>query len=133
MLKMRSEGTTRELPEDIQLPPSFPVEQEDLGFLDFLLIITQRKKLVGIVTAICMGIALILAFGLPEEYTATVKTVIAEEWMAEFGVAPGIKTSSFTEPQEPRKRRKKRRRAGRRRSRLSQETVAGSQGATLCC
>ncbi|HEY1577923.1 MAG TPA: Wzz/FepE/Etk N-terminal domain-containing protein [Terracidiphilus sp.] len=72
MLNMRSQGTTRELPEDILLPPISLVEQEDLGFLDFLLIITQRKKLVGIVTVICTGIALFLAFALPQEYTATV-------------------------------------------------------------
>lgn len=72
MVNMRSEGTTKELPEDILLPsiPSF--EQEDLGFLDILLIITQRKKLVGIVTAVCTAVALILAFALPQEYTATV-------------------------------------------------------------
>jgi len=73
MVKMRSEGTTQELPEDILLPRIIsPVEQEDLTFLDFVLIITQRKKLVGIVTAICVGIALILAFALPQEYTGTV-------------------------------------------------------------
>jgi len=73
MVKMRSEGTTQEVPEDILLPRIIsPVEQEDLTFLDFVLIITQRKKLVGIVTAICVGIALILAFALPQEYTGTV-------------------------------------------------------------
>ena len=72
MVKMRMDGTTKELHEDIVLPAISSLEQEDLTFLDFLLIITQRKKLVGIVTAICMGIALILAFALPQEYTATV-------------------------------------------------------------
>jgi tyrosine-protein kinase Etk/Wzc len=72
MVNMRSEGTIKELPDDLLLPPISPVEQEDLTFLDFLIIITQRKKLVGIVTAICAGIALILAFALPKEYTATV-------------------------------------------------------------
>lgn len=72
MVKMRSEGTVKELPEDILLPRMSLVEQEDLTFLDFLLIITRRKKLVGMVTAICAGIALILAFALPQEYTATV-------------------------------------------------------------
>ena len=72
MVKMRSEGTIKELPEDILLPPMTLAEQEDLTFLDILLIITRRKKLVGMVTAICAGIALILAFALPQEYTATV-------------------------------------------------------------
>jgi tyrosine-protein kinase Etk/Wzc len=72
MVNMRREGTTKELPEDILLPSISPREQEDLTFLDFLIIITQRKKLVGIVTAICTGLALILAFALPKEYTATV-------------------------------------------------------------
>jgi hypothetical protein len=56
MLKMRSEGTIKELPEDILLPPISHVEQEDLTFLDLLLIITQRKRLIGIVTAVCTGI-----------------------------------------------------------------------------
>jgi tyrosine-protein kinase Etk/Wzc len=72
MANMRSEGTTKELPEDILLPRISAVEQEDLTFLDFLIIITQRKKLVAMVTGICTGIALILAFALPKEYTATV-------------------------------------------------------------
>jgi len=72
MVNKRNEGTTKELPEDIVLPPISLFEQEDLTFLDVLLIITQRKKLVGIVTAICTGIALLVAFTLPMEYTATV-------------------------------------------------------------
>ena len=72
MVKMRSEGTVKEMPEDIDFPPIPPMEQEDLTFLDILLIITQRKKLIGLVTAICTALALILAFALPQEYTATV-------------------------------------------------------------
>jgi tyrosine-protein kinase Etk/Wzc len=72
MVNMRSQGTIKEMPEDILLPPLSSVEQEDLTFLDFLLIITRRKKLIGIVTAVCAGLALILAFALPQEYTATV-------------------------------------------------------------
>ena len=72
MVKMRSEGTIKEMPEDFDFPPIPPMEQEDLTFLDFLLIITQRKKLVGLVTAVCTALALILAFALPQEYTATV-------------------------------------------------------------
>jgi tyrosine-protein kinase Etk/Wzc len=71
MMQRQNEGIAQELPEDIVLPSMSPVEQEDLTFLDFLLIITRRKKLVGMVTAICTGIALILAFTLPQEYTAT--------------------------------------------------------------
>ena len=47
MVKMRSEGTIKEMPEDFDFPPIPPMEQEDLTFLDVLLIITQRKKLVG--------------------------------------------------------------------------------------
>lgn len=72
MVNMRSEGTIKDLPEDILLPPIPRVEQEDLTLLDLLLIITRRKKIVGIATAICAGIALILAFALSPEYTATV-------------------------------------------------------------
>jgi len=72
MVNKRSEGSTKELPEEIVLPPISLMEQEDLTLLDVLLIVTTRKKLVAIVTAICTGIALILAFALPLEYTATV-------------------------------------------------------------
>ena len=49
----------------------------------------------------------------PPEHIGVVEDIIAEEWMAEFGMAPRTKTSSFTDPQVPRKRRKKKR--GRRR------------------
>jgi tyrosine-protein kinase Etk/Wzc len=72
MVKMRSDGATKELPEDYIFPSIQQDEEEDLTLLDFLLIITQRKKLVGIVTAVCTAIALMLAFALPQEYTATV-------------------------------------------------------------
>lgn len=72
MLNTRSDGTIKELPEDLLLPSIQPTAQEDLTFLDFLIIISQRKRLVGIVTAICTATALILAFALPQRYTATV-------------------------------------------------------------
>ena len=70
MEKLQSDGTIKEISEDLVLPPL--EEEEDLTFLDILIIITQRKKLVGKVTAICAAIALILAFALPQSYTATV-------------------------------------------------------------
>ena len=72
MVKMRTERTIEELPENFDFPPLPATEQEDLTFLDILLIVTQRKKLVGLVTAGCTVLALILAFALPQEYTATV-------------------------------------------------------------
>jgi len=77
MVNMRSDGTLKVAPEQAIVPPSTPfrndpLEEEDLTFLDVLLIITQRKKLLGVVTAICTGIALMLAFTLPQSYTATV-------------------------------------------------------------
>ncbi len=72
MVNMRSDGTAKEQIEDIVFPSIHPVEPEDLTFLDVLLIITQRKKLVGIATLICTASALLLAFALPPEYTATV-------------------------------------------------------------
>lgn len=72
MVNFRSDGTIKEAPEEIAVPSKLAAEDDELTFLDFLIIITQRKKLVGIVTAICTGIALILAFALPQEYTATV-------------------------------------------------------------
>jgi len=72
MVNMRSDGMTKSPVEDLVLPSIHPDEPEDLSFLDVLLIITQRKKLVGIVTLVCASIALLLAFALPQEYTATV-------------------------------------------------------------
>ena len=72
MVKMRNDEMTKQVPDDIVFPSIQPIPQDDLTFLDFLLIITRRKKLVGIVTAVCTSIALILAFALPQEYTATV-------------------------------------------------------------
>lgn len=71
-MNKRKEGITEELPDEIVLPRVSLVEEEDLTFLDFLLIITRRKKLVAVVAAICTGLALLLAFALPQEYTATV-------------------------------------------------------------
>ena len=53
-------------------PPMSHMDQAELTFLDLLLIITERKKLVGAVTATCGVIAVVLAFALPPEYTATV-------------------------------------------------------------
>lgn len=72
MAKMQNGGMTVEIPRDIVPPSIHPSAQEDLTSLDILLIIAQRKKLVGMVTAICTMIALILAFTLPQVYTATV-------------------------------------------------------------
>lgn len=72
MVNMRNGGTANEQLEDIVFPSTHPGEPEDLTFLDVLLIVTQRKKLVGIVTGMCAGVALLLAFTLPQEYTATV-------------------------------------------------------------
>src|SRR3569833_2708065 len=75
MVNMRSEGTSKEVPEEILLPPVSFMKQDELTSLDILLIVMRRKKLVGVVTAICVGIALLVAFALPEEYTATVVIV----------------------------------------------------------
>jgi len=72
MVKMRSDGMEEKPIEEIVFPSIHVDEAEDLTFLDVLLIITQRKKLVGIVIALCTTIGLILAFALPQEYTATV-------------------------------------------------------------
>jgi uncharacterized protein involved in exopolysaccharide biosynthesis len=72
MVNMRSDGTAKSPVQDVVFPSIPSGEPEDLTFLDVLLIVTQRKKLVGIVTAICTAFALLLAFALPQEYTATV-------------------------------------------------------------
>lgn len=72
MVNMRKDGMAKSPVEDLVFPSIQPGEPEDLTFLDVLLILTQRKKVVGIVTAICTTISLLLAFALPQEYTATV-------------------------------------------------------------
>ena len=72
MVNRRSDGTIRELPEDLVFPSIQQRVQDDLTFLDFLLLVAQRKKLVGLVTAVCTALGLIVAFSLPQEYTATV-------------------------------------------------------------
>ena len=46
--------------------------QEDLTFLDLLIIVVQRKKFVVLITALGTLVALLSAFLLPVEYTATV-------------------------------------------------------------
>ncbi len=46
--------------------------QEDLTFLDFLIIVAQRKKFVSLATALGSLFALLAAFLLPVEYTSTV-------------------------------------------------------------
>jgi len=92
---MGSESTIKELPEDIPLPASPRVEQEDLGFLDFLLIVAQRKMLVGMATALCAGLAVILAFALPEEYTATV-TILPPQGSSSMSSMPGRQLSGLS-------------------------------------
>lgn len=72
MVNLRSDGTIKQAPEETAVPSKPLVEQEELTFLDVLIIVTQRKKLVGVLTAFCTGIALVLAFVLPQSYTATV-------------------------------------------------------------
>jgi tyrosine-protein kinase Etk/Wzc len=72
MVKMRSDGMEEKPIEEIVYPSIHVDGPEDLTFLDVLLIITQRKKLVGVVTALCTAVGLVLAFALPQEYTATV-------------------------------------------------------------
>ena len=47
MVNMRSVGTGKSSVEDVVFPSIPPGEPEDLTFLDILLIITRRKKLVG--------------------------------------------------------------------------------------
>src|SRR3954462_11026876 len=73
MVKVRGQEPSEQKAEGNFLPCVSQVErQADLTFLDFLIIIAKRKKVVGIATAICAGIAIIVAFALPPQYTATV-------------------------------------------------------------
>jgi uncharacterized protein involved in exopolysaccharide biosynthesis len=59
------------LSDTIALPAPHAA-QEDLIFLDFLIIVAQHKKLVVLVAAIGALISLLIALLLPDEYTATV-------------------------------------------------------------
>ena len=52
--------------------PAPYVVEDQLTFLDFLIIIAQRKKLIAMITAICIASAVAIAFLLPEQYAATV-------------------------------------------------------------
>jgi uncharacterized protein involved in exopolysaccharide biosynthesis len=73
MVKVGGQHPSEDKADGNLLPRHSQVErQADLTFLDHLIFIAKRKKVVGIATAICGGIAVILAFALPPDYTATV-------------------------------------------------------------
>ena len=74
MTSLHSDRTSKELRETPgrRESPAPYVVQDELTFLDFLIIITQRKKLIAMITAICAISAVAIAFLLPPQYTATV-------------------------------------------------------------
>ncbi|MBS1804009.1 MAG: chain length determinant family protein [Acidobacteria bacterium] len=71
-MNVRSEGKTRDVHLGSPSSPPSRAAQGDLTFLDLLLILTQRKKLIVSATALSVIAALILAFALPQRFTATV-------------------------------------------------------------
>jgi tyrosine-protein kinase Etk/Wzc len=71
MTNLHSDVPSKELLEYTSSPTPYVV-QDELTFLDFLVIIAQRKKLIAIITAICAASAVAIAFLLPEQYAATV-------------------------------------------------------------
>jgi uncharacterized protein involved in exopolysaccharide biosynthesis len=94
MVKVRGQEPSKAKAEGNLLPRVSRVErQPDLTFLDFLIFIVKRKKLVGIATAICAGIAVILAFALPPEYTATV-TLFSPQGISATGSTQASSTNS---------------------------------------
>jgi uncharacterized protein involved in exopolysaccharide biosynthesis len=60
--------------EAVSMPPATEprVETEDLEFLDLLIIVAQRKRLVALMTALGTLVAMAIALALTPEYTATV-------------------------------------------------------------
>lgn len=73
MVNVRGEAGSGEQAQAAPRPAASPVnETVDTTLQDLVHIITQRKKLVALVTAICAGIAVAVAFMLPSEYTAHV-------------------------------------------------------------
>jgi uncharacterized protein involved in exopolysaccharide biosynthesis len=71
MTSLHGDRTSKELRELTPSPAPYVVEDQ-LTFLDFLIIIAQRKKLIAMITAICIASAVAIAFLLPEQYAATV-------------------------------------------------------------
>ena len=72
MNKAHREGAMRENVEYLPSPVPSGGMLDELSLLDFLIIVLQRKRLVAVVTMLCTAIALLIAFLLPREYTATV-------------------------------------------------------------
>ena len=106
---MRNEEMTKEVPDGIRFSSIQPNAQNDLTFLDALLIISQRKKLVGILTAACTAIALVVAFTLPQEYTATVVILPVVRIEREGACSPvsSVLPRRNPKPSSGRKRRKR--------------------------
>lgn len=72
MTKLHSEGLPQKMERYTPASPAPYVVEDELTFLDFLIIVSQRKKLIAIVTVICALSGVLIAFLRPVEYTATV-------------------------------------------------------------
>ena len=50
-------------------------EEETLSILDFILVITRNRRIIGMTTAICVAFALLIAIFSPSQYTALAKVI----------------------------------------------------------
>ena len=78
MTNLHGDQSPKELREYTQSPDPY-LMQDELAFLDFLIIIAQRKRLIAIITAVCMASAAAIALLLPEQYSATVVILPPQE------------------------------------------------------
>ena len=72
MTSLQSNGPSEAMTPRNPVSPAPYIVQDELTFLDFLIIVTRRKRFIGMVTVIFTVSALLIAFLLPQEYTATV-------------------------------------------------------------
>ena len=86
---MSSEG----IPEKNLRVPDIPVSsvstEEDYSFIDILLVLTRRRKVIGWTVGLSLAIGLTLAIFSPTKYTATAK-VIRESTSEEVGGLSGL-------------------------------------------
>src|SRR6266702_6044667 len=72
MTSLQSNGPSEAMTPRNPVSPAPYIVQDELTFLDFLIIVTRRKRFIGMVTVIFTVSALLIAFLLPQKYTATV-------------------------------------------------------------
>src|SRR6476660_6460650 len=95
MTSLHRDRTSKDLREYTPSPAPYVV-QDELTFLDFLIIIMQRKKLIALITAICVASAVAIAFLLPKQYTATV-VILPPQGNASVDTMPGSQVGGASE------------------------------------